>query len=339
MTSPLAVIAIPVRNEARRLPRLITALSRQDIFPSLFAAAFLFDGCSDESEAVLETSRAGLGFQTFAARLPPAPPNAGRARRAACQHALNSAPNAPCLLTTDADTIPSPDWIRRNLAALDQADVVAGRIEREKAEDLPLRCRQEVYCERLHRLRRYIDPIEYDPYPSHPSLGGASLAFRLGCYNSLGGFPPLVSGEDTALVTAARLQGWRVRHDRNVHVITSARTLGRAPGGLAGELALFPRSAGELLVDDPVAAVRYYQLQNCLRRSFADGGLVLPLSELGVEASPARLARLRKAASGPDAFVEAVSSLAGSLPRLPLCRAERKLAPLEASLLPAAEAA
>ncbi|AXE63973.1 hypothetical protein BBF93_06880 [Hyphomonas sp. CACIAM 19H1] len=339
MHAPGVVISIPVRNEAELLPRLIDALAGQDICPSLFAVLFLFDSCHDESVSVASAAQQTCGFRMLKAHLPDGPPNAGRARRAACRHALQSVPEAQFLLTTDADTLPSPDWIRRNLAALEAADVVAGRISRENAADLPLRCRQETYLERLHSLRRFLDPVAHDPYPSHPSLGGGSLAFRRKTYEALGGFPAISTGEDTALVAEARLQGWRVRHDRSVHVLTSARTLGRAQAGLSCELAAFPAAAEAILVPDPDAAVVHYQWHNWLRRQVMGvGPLTLP-AEFNLAISPARLSELRKAAPSSDAFVEAVIFETYKLPELSLDRAEQRLAQLEAALLPKAEAA
>lgn len=339
MHSPRVVIAIPVRNEAEMLPRLIGAVACQDICPSLFAVLFLFDSCRDGSASVASAAQPECGFRIFQAHLPWGPPNAGRARRGACWHALQSVPEAQFLLTTDADTLPSPDWIRRNLEALEEADVVAGRISRENGADMPLRCRQETYLERLHSLRRFLDPVAHDPYPSHPSLGGASLAFRRNTYEALGGFPAISAGEDKALVAQARLQGWRVRHDRSVHVLTSARTLGRARAGLSCELAAFPATAEAILVPDPDAAVIHYRWHNWLRyQVMGQSRLMLP-AEFNLAITSDRLSELRKSATSPDAFVEAVISENYQLPELSLDRAEQRLALLEAELLPKAQAA
>ena len=339
MHFPSVVIAIPVRNEAEMLPRLIGALACQDVCPSLFSALFLFDSCRDGSASVASAAQPKCGFRILQAHLPWRPPNAGRARRAACRHALQSVPEAQSLLTTDADTLPSPDWIRRNLEALEEADVVAGRINRENAADMPLRCRQETYLERLHSLRRFLDPVAHDPYPSHPSLGGASLAFRRNTYEALGGFPAISAGEDKAIVAHARRQGWRVRHDRSVHVLTSARTLGRVRSGLSCELAVFPDTAEAVLVPDPEAAVSHYRWHHWLRQNAAsESPLMLP-AEFNLAITSDQLSELRSSTSSPDAFVEAVISETYHLPELSLDRAEQRLALLEAALLPKAQAA
>jgi cellulose synthase/poly-beta-1,6-N-acetylglucosamine synthase-like glycosyltransferase len=332
-----AIVCVPVRDEEAGLPRLIMALQQQvSICPRSVSFCFLLDGCRDRSAAILQTAAGVLEGRVHLEFSPPAPPSAGRARRAACQAGLSQAPAARFLLTTDADTIPAPDWIVRTIDGLERADVVAGHIVRENPQSCPLRFRQEAYLARLHRLRRHLDPVPYDPLPSHPSLGGASLGFRRETYDALGGFPPLASGEDRALVAAARRQGWRVRHDAAVRVVTSGRTAGRAPEGLASELAALPESPQQLAVPDPRAAAAFYRMQAWLRRAF-DAGLPPSLPPPGL-ASLARtrpLAALRRAAPGADAFVQMASPPEAGLPGLPLDEAEACLQEIETRLNPA----
>lgn len=336
MTYPV-IVCVPVRDEEAGLPRLLSAFQHQHaICPRSVAYCFLLDGCRDRSAEILRGAAGVLAGRMHLEFSPPAPPSAGRARRAACRAGLSVAPDAQFLLTTDADTVPAPDWIARTLDGLGQADVVAGHILRENAALCPLRQRQEAYLSRLHRLRRHLDPVPYDPLPSHPSLGGASLGFRRQTYEALGGFPPLASGEDQALLAAARRQGWRVRHDAAVRVVTSGRTAGRAPHGLAAELAALPPSAQALAVPDPRAAAALYRLQAWLRRAF-DGSLPPgpPPPGLAGLARIRPLAALRRAAPGPGAFVEMASPPETALPRLPLDAAEGCLLEIETRLIPA----
>ena len=55
-------IGIPVRNEARRLTRLLDALAEQTLGPNAFTACFLLDGCTDESLTILSDRAGGLPF-------------------------------------------------------------------------------------------------------------------------------------------------------------------------------------------------------------------------------------------------------------------------------------
>lgn len=65
---------------------------------------------------------------------------------------------------------------------------------------------------------------------------GANLGFRLSGYDTVGGFAPVREHEDVLLVEAMQRHGlpWRV----GTHVVTSARRVGRTPGGFARYLAV-----------------------------------------------------------------------------------------------------
>lgn len=337
--SESCVICVPARNEGAMLPGLIDALRAQTVSPSTYSLCILLDGCRDGSDAWLRDRISGLDFPCHLGQLPPAPPNAGRARRAACRLGLLREPAATCLLTTDADTRPTPDWIETNLKALREADLVAGRIERENAGDMPGRQDEEIYLDRLHQLRRVLDPVDYDPSPSHPGLGGASLAVRRATYEALGGFAALATGEDVAFVRAARLMGWRVRHERAVHVVTSGRTQGRAPRGLAEELARYQQNDAPAHVPDPDEAAEYYRFQAWLRRAFSAASPAAP-PPAGFEtwAQRERLARLRAQAPSADAFVLLASPSETGISRVPLTLARARLASIEAGLTAAVAA-
>ena len=71
----------------------------------------------------------------------------------------------------------------------------------------------------------------------HDHVYGANLAVRADAYAAVGGFSPVVLGEDQALVDALAQQGFVVARPRDVVVATSGRRHGRAPGGLADLLA------------------------------------------------------------------------------------------------------
>ena len=150
--------------------------------------------------------------------------------------AADSAPGG-LLLTTDADSAPDPNWIATNLAALATADLVAGRLVRSSGPPSGKQDRIERYYDRLHALRRMIDPVHWDGDPTHHWTSGASLALGADTYRALGGFQPVASGEDAALCDAASRAGYLVRRDARVVVRTSARRRGRIDGGLASTLA------------------------------------------------------------------------------------------------------
>jgi hypothetical protein len=304
-----AFVGIPVRDEAERLPRLLDALAGQKVGDGrTLTVCFLLDGCRDGSEAFLREQMASLPFDMHIKRLPLAEPNAGRARRAAMQFCLNlMGREEAALLTTDADSVPEVDWVEASCRALGEVDVVAGHIERSIRLMGCWRTRLEDYLMALHEMRRTIDPIAYDPAPGHPSTGGASLGFRSDVYRALGGFPEFVRGEDTALVAKARRSGYRVRHDRAVKVITSNRTAGRVPGGLADELRQQLAAGPPPLVGDPAVLMKHYRLQAALRQAWEGGPRALASAANRYGWCEAYFREVAAVARTSDAFVETVA--------------------------------
>jgi hypothetical protein len=61
----------------------------------------------------------------------------------------------------------------------------------------------------------------------------ANLGVRAEILRRVGGFPAVAVGEEHALLARLRAAGGRVVHATDVRVCTSARTHGRAEGGLA----------------------------------------------------------------------------------------------------------
>lgn len=206
----------------------------------------LANNCEDETEARARAIVAGDRRRILvrSLELPPARANAGWARRAALDAAAATLRGpADVLLSTDADTLPARDWIVRTLDHLDAGwDAVAGlaRLDPREVRTLPREHRLRFaqirrYQATLDRLKAATDPSE--PWPRHFYEGGASIALTLATYRRIGGAPTPPVGEDRALFEAVRRAGGRVRHPLDVRVTTSARLVGRAPGGAADTLA------------------------------------------------------------------------------------------------------
>ncbi|WP_267381388.1 glycosyltransferase [Sphingomonas sp. GC_Shp_6] len=263
-------VCVPVRNEQAVLPRLLRALLAQEAAPP-FHACFFLDSCTDDSGAVIENTLGGSHLPWSVARSTAVrPSNAGAARRDALAIGLERVAGAPgaLLLTTDADSMPAPDWVRAAAAALGAVEIAAGLIVRPgDARDAP-QDRIEAYYDRLYRLRRRIDPVVWEPDEGHHFTGGANLAMRADGYAALGGCAPLPSGEDAALIDAAGRAGMRVRRARAMVVETSSRRIGRAPGGLAHDLRRAD-DGDETVVAHPEGAAWQYRAHAAARRAFA----------------------------------------------------------------------
>lgn len=231
-----AAVCVPVRDEVALLPALLDALTGQQ-GADAFALCLLFDGCRDESAALVAERAPGLPFAVVTAEVERGAPNAGLARRRAMDLGIAAlADRGVMIVSLDADTVPDRGWLAANAAALVHADVVAGRVERASGWPSPAQDRLDGYLDALFAFRRAIDPVPWEAPYTHHCTSGASLAFRVEAYRALGGFEPVPSAEDARLVDRAHRKGLRVRRDAAVRVETSSRREGRATEGFAEHL-------------------------------------------------------------------------------------------------------
>ena len=124
------------------------------------------------------------------------------------------------LANTDADCAVPRDWLVRQAILADAGvDLVTGTVEPDGADlDPAVLARWQA----LHQLR-----------DGHPHVHGANLGLRLSTYVRSGGFRAVPVHEDVGLVEQARLSGDTCLASSALHVRTSGRTRGRAPGGFA----------------------------------------------------------------------------------------------------------
>lgn len=264
------VVAVPVRDEAERLPNLLAALARQTYNEtSALSVVLVLNNCRDASARVVASVArrlAQLRLVVIEVEFPSEHAHVGSARRLAMDTALAEAGDDAVLISTDADAVPSANWVEANLRALAAgADLVGGRIIGDAAEEALLgegfRHRaeqQKQYDMLLDELASIVAPLDYDPWPRHTDHTGASLAVKGEVYRSLGGIPPIPRQEDIAFVAKARRAGFRLRHDPRVRVQVSARLEGRAKGGMADCIRSWVNADAEglpHLVEDPASAL------------------------------------------------------------------------------------
>ena len=261
---PAFCVCVPVRNEERRLPVLLAALAAQHL-PGRISVALCInnstDGSLNQAQAAANRWKDRLDIVVDLQTFPEHRAHAGAARRAAMSAGLERLADQPngVLISTDADTRPPSNWLSANLAAIaDGADLVGGRLVLDDAEPISadvaaLRRLWDAYWREVRAIEDEIDPSPHDPAPRHGDHTGASLAIRAAAYLSAGGVPEQPTGEDRALVIAAQAQRARLVHPLAVWTRVSARTTGRAAGGMAEAMTRFrdqARNGGPIMAPD-----------------------------------------------------------------------------------------
>jgi Glycosyl transferase family 2 len=270
MTEP--IVCVPARNEAARLPDLISALQYQTWIRAHnrpLSVVLVLNNCTDASRTVVEQVVANvpqISLHLVDVNFLPEQAHVGSARRLAMNTAASLVPDSSLLLSTDADAVPREDWVDANLRAIASgADLVGGHIVGNRDEEALLgpgfvrrATRHLYYTKLIDRLTSLVDPSPEDPWPRHTDHTGASLAIRSDVYAAVGGVPALPFREDVAFVQKVCRAGYRLRHPLDVEVSVSARLDGRALGGMSDCLKSWVADEvnGEPhLVEDPWAIV------------------------------------------------------------------------------------
>ena len=222
-------VVVPAHNEEKHLPACLAAL-RQAAGSVRIPVHLLVvaDACTDETAAVAAARGArviGIGAR-----------NVGAARAAGMAGLLRRAADtdlaAVWLATTDADTVVPPGWLHRQLGYAAQGwDMVLGTVTVTDWDEHP-----------PHIPALFAAMYEFGEGP-HPHVHGANLGIRASAYLAAGGFKPLPTAEDHALMTAATEAGCRVLQASDITVETSARRRARAPRGFSHALRALARRA------------------------------------------------------------------------------------------------
>jgi glucosyl-3-phosphoglycerate synthase len=239
-----AVVVIPARDEGERIGACLDALASQRGVPSKhYEAIVVLDGCTDDTAERVEEGARQMPHLRLHAIAIASPRGVGATRRLgmdlACERLLALGRDDGLIASTDADSVVAGDWLATQLElAGEGAQAIGGLIlldgdEAQALDPRALEARSHAAGGRLRRVRASgaAAPIE------HHQFSGASLALTAGAYARCGGLPVRPALEDEALERALVAQGVAIHRSRRVRVRTSARTDGRAPRGLASDLA------------------------------------------------------------------------------------------------------
>jgi glycosyltransferase involved in cell wall biosynthesis len=217
-------VIVPAANEERRIGRCLSAIalarsqldrSGADVSVQVFV---VLDGCHDAT-AEIAAAFGDLQLVTISAR------SVGAARRAGALAALSGADRGSevWLAHTDADSEVPADWLTVMVAeARRGAHLVLGTVLPGTDPSWPARAE---WLSR-HHLRE-----------GHPHVHGANFGIRGDSYRTLGGWQPLLTGEDVDLASRAALAPQlRITRTARIPVVTSVRQVGRAPRGFSSYL-------------------------------------------------------------------------------------------------------
>lgn len=218
-----AGVVIPAHNEQELLPSCLTA-ARQAAGQLTIPVHLVVvaDACTDRTAAVARAH--GAEVVEVTARC------VGAARQAGVGQVLQVTrhldPAAVWIATTDADTRVPARWLHRQLRFADQGwRGVLGTVTVGDWGDHPSRV-QRLFAQRYRAWHRH-----------HPHVHGANLGFAADAYLRVGGFRPLPTAEDHALVDELVAAGIPLLRTTRIPVVTSARSRARAPGGFSWLLA------------------------------------------------------------------------------------------------------
>jgi cellulose synthase/poly-beta-1,6-N-acetylglucosamine synthase-like glycosyltransferase len=286
------VVCIPARNEAEHLPVLLDAMATQTEqgVPIIVA----LNNTSDRSWDVLDAAQRrhpALKLYVDMISFPEADAHAGSARRRAMDLAADRAGKDGLIVTTDADARPPPEWLAANRAAMqDGLDVVGGRIVIDEEASLPPSLASMValanrYWAQVRAIEDAIDPVPWDPLPRHGDHTGASLCITTRAYQRCGGVPVIASGEDRGLVRNVVRNDGRLAHPIEIWTRVSARTVGRAIGGMAEHMQRLQASceAGQQIV---LPSFEQWRARALWRREIRNGGGTALVAEREEELPP-----------------------------------------------------
>jgi glycosyltransferase involved in cell wall biosynthesis len=209
-------VVIPAHNEAEHLGACLGSLVLAALSPDLLLESVMvvvvLDDCSDSTLAV--ASAFGVTTLEVQAR------NVGVARALGAQHCLDA--GARWLAFTDADTVVAEDWLVRQLQQ--GSDAVCGTVGVKSWDEHSPAVRQQ-----------FMDT--YTDADGHRHIHGANLGVSAAAYRRAGGFQPLTSSEDVALVNALQSTGSTIAWSASPRVLTSARRNFRAPRGFGAAIA------------------------------------------------------------------------------------------------------
>ncbi|NOJ59324.1 glycosyltransferase [Arthrobacter sp. 260] len=222
-------VVVPARNEEESLPPCLAAITTAAqvlaaTYPSIdLTVTVVLDGCTDGSAGVVADYPLAQSLEVDFASV-------GLARRAGIGYALSRLARPMeevWVANTDADTVVPADWLVEQCRLAGQGvQLVLGTVVPD-----PVGLDSE-------RARAWHQAHPLDD--GHSYVHGANLGFRADGYLAVGEFAALQVHEDADLTDRLKAHGITWAAVDSIRATTSARMLGRTPGGFAGYLRELP---------------------------------------------------------------------------------------------------
>ena len=237
-----ACVVVPAKDEEALVGRCLDALALQHgVDSSSYEVILVLDRCGDRTRGEALTACArhphlrlllveGLGRGVGQARRVGMNVAASRLRAVGRPHGL--------IACTDADTVVDRAWVAVQLELTARGAVaIGGRID-IVTDDLASLSRRALDRRRLsEERRRSAAAASGSGLAEHGYFSGASMSVTASLYGKIGGLEPRVALEDETLERTLLERGVAIIRSNTVSVRTSGRVDGRAPRGLAHDLA------------------------------------------------------------------------------------------------------
>jgi glycosyltransferase involved in cell wall biosynthesis len=219
--APAASVIVPARDAAETIGQTLRALASQDLAEQ-YEVIVVDDGSEDDTVVIAEGFSGPVRVLRSAGRGPGPARNTGAA-----------ASRAPALAFTDADCAPDPGWLRAGLAALEDADLVQGRVVPDPGA--------------------HLGPFDHTVWVLEESglYETANMFVRRELFERLGGFEDFVGARIGKPLAEDVWLGWRARRagartSFSSQAVVHHAVMSRGPDGYVAErlrLVYFPAIA------------------------------------------------------------------------------------------------
>ena len=283
-------IVVPVRDEAKNLPKTLTSFLNQKDFnnsplnPVIFEVIVLVNNCRDISAEIVgnwQKQNPLFNFHFAEINLPKENANIGFVRRLLMNEAYfrlrANKYKGGIIATTDGDTQVASDWIASIVGEIENgADAVGGRILIDENEFKSLDKKAKIFhlLDEEYRLlaaeiEDFYDKIPHDSLPRHHQHFNGSFAVTTDAFERAGGVPDVKFLEDVAFYNALLRIDAKFRHSPKVKVFTSARNQGRTALGLSTQLSeweIMGKNGDDYLVESAQTIEKRLTARRELRR-------------------------------------------------------------------------